>query len=94
MWGRALSSQKPFLCTGLTTGGVAVLAILWGRTPALLGWALLPLLRLSIRSYTFVASLHAVAKGDVALAEGEIADDGTLLGMDFYVEGISGQIPN
>ncbi|GAW35199.1 purine-binding protein precursor [Roseovarius sp. A-2] len=28
------------------------------------------------------------------LAEGEVADDGTLLGMDFYVEGISGQIPN
>ncbi|WP_306152856.1 BMP family ABC transporter substrate-binding protein [Roseovarius sp. MMSF_3281] len=28
------------------------------------------------------------------LAEGEVADDGTLLGMDFYVEGISGEIPN
>lgn len=27
------------------------------------------------------------------LAEGEIADDGTLLGMDFYVEGITGEIP-
>ncbi|MBZ0123818.1 MAG: BMP family ABC transporter substrate-binding protein [Roseovarius sp.] len=27
------------------------------------------------------------------LAEGEIADDGTLLGMDFYVEGIAGEIP-
>ena len=27
------------------------------------------------------------------LAEGEVADDGTLLGMDFYVEGISGEIP-
>ena len=54
----------PAYHTGLVTGGVAVLAILWGRTPALLGWALLPLLRLSIRSYTFVASLHAVAKGD------------------------------
>jgi len=32
--------------------------------------------------------------GSVWLAEGEVADDGTLLGMDFYVEGISGQIPN
>lgn len=32
--------------------------------------------------------------GSAWLAEGEIADDGTLLGMDFYVEGISGQIPN
>ncbi|MGX0902535.1 basic membrane protein A [Roseovarius sp. MBR-79] len=32
--------------------------------------------------------------GSVWLAEGEVADDGTLLGMDFYVEGITGQIPN
>lgn len=28
------------------------------------------------------------------LAEGETADDGTLLGMDFYVEGLLGEIPN
>ena len=28
------------------------------------------------------------------LAEGETADDGTLAGMDFYVEGITGEIPN
>ena len=28
------------------------------------------------------------------LATGEVADDGTLLGMNFYVEGITGQIPN
>ncbi len=28
------------------------------------------------------------------LADGEVADDGTLLGMDFYVEGITGDIPN
>ena len=28
------------------------------------------------------------------LAEGETADDGTLLGMDFYVEGLEGDIPN
>ncbi len=28
------------------------------------------------------------------LAEGEGADDGTLLGMDFYVEGLTGEIPN
>ncbi|SPJ25356.1 BMP family ABC transporter substrate-binding protein [Palleronia abyssalis] len=28
------------------------------------------------------------------LAEGETADDGTLLGMDFYVEGLTGDIPN
>jgi len=28
------------------------------------------------------------------LAEGEIAEDGTLLGMDFYVEGLTGEVPN
>ena len=27
------------------------------------------------------------------LAEGETADDGTLAGMNFYVEGIEGEIP-
>ncbi len=32
--------------------------------------------------------------GSVWLAEGEVADDGVLLGMDFYVEGIEGEIPN
>ncbi|MHA6344697.1 BMP family ABC transporter substrate-binding protein [Roseivivax sp. CAU 1761] len=32
--------------------------------------------------------------GSAWLAEGETADDGTLLGMDFYVEGLSGEIPN
>jgi simple sugar transport system substrate-binding protein len=32
--------------------------------------------------------------GSAWLAEGEVADDDTLLGMDFYVEGLSGQIPN
>jgi len=32
--------------------------------------------------------------GSTWLAEGEVADDGTLAGMDFYVEGISGEIPN
>ena len=32
--------------------------------------------------------------GSVWLAEGETADDGTLAGMDFYVEGITGDIPN
>ena len=31
--------------------------------------------------------------GSAWLAEGETADDGTLLGMDFYVEGITGKIP-
>jgi len=28
------------------------------------------------------------------LAEGEIADDGTLAGLNFYVEGIEGSIPS
>lgn len=32
--------------------------------------------------------------GSVWLAEGETADDGTLLGMNFYVEGITSEIPN
>jgi simple sugar transport system substrate-binding protein len=32
--------------------------------------------------------------GSPWLAEGETADDGTLLGMDFYVEGLTGEIPN
>ncbi|MFP4451322.1 MAG: BMP family ABC transporter substrate-binding protein [Rhodosalinus sp.] len=32
--------------------------------------------------------------GSAWLAEGETADDETLLGMDFYVEGLSGDIPD
>ena len=32
--------------------------------------------------------------GSAWLAEGETADDGTLAGMNFYVEGIEGSIPN
>ncbi len=32
--------------------------------------------------------------GSAWLAEGETADDGTLVGMDFYVEGLTGEIPN
>ncbi len=31
--------------------------------------------------------------GSVWLAEGEVADDGTLAGLNFYVEGIVGDIP-
>lgn len=31
--------------------------------------------------------------GSAWLAEGETADDGTLLGMNFYVEGIEGELP-
>jgi basic membrane protein A len=32
--------------------------------------------------------------GSVWLKAGETADDGTLLGMDFYVEGIEGSLPS
>ena len=32
--------------------------------------------------------------GTAWLAEGEVADDGTLAGMNFYVEGITGDVPN
>lgn len=32
--------------------------------------------------------------GSAWLADGEVADDGTLLGMNFYVEGITGEIPS
>jgi simple sugar transport system substrate-binding protein len=32
--------------------------------------------------------------GSAWLADGETADDGTLAGMNFYVEGITGEIPN
>jgi simple sugar transport system substrate-binding protein len=32
--------------------------------------------------------------GSAWLAEGEVADDGTLLGLNFYVEGIVGDIPS
>ncbi|MEO0772393.1 MAG: BMP family ABC transporter substrate-binding protein [Pseudomonadota bacterium] len=32
--------------------------------------------------------------GTLWLADGEVADDGTLAGMDFYVEGLTGEIPN
>ncbi|WP_179378409.1 BMP family ABC transporter substrate-binding protein [Jannaschia marina] len=32
--------------------------------------------------------------GSAWLAEGEVAEDGALLGMDFYIEGLTGDIPN
>ena len=32
--------------------------------------------------------------GSAWLADGEVADDGTLAGMNFYVEGITGSIPS
>ncbi|MYJ86679.1 MAG: BMP family ABC transporter substrate-binding protein, partial [Rhodobacteraceae bacterium] len=32
--------------------------------------------------------------GSAWLGDGKVADDGTLLGMNFYIEGLSGSIPN
>ncbi|MCK4712107.1 MAG: BMP family ABC transporter substrate-binding protein, partial [Marinosulfonomonas sp.] len=32
--------------------------------------------------------------GSVWLKDGEVADDGTLAGLGFYVEGIEGDVPN
>ena len=32
--------------------------------------------------------------GSAWLADGEVSDDGTLLGMNFYVEGLAGEIPS
>jgi len=43
--------------------------------------------------YPFTGPLNK-QDGSAWLAEGETADDGTLAGMDFYVEGIEGEIPN
>ena len=34
------------------------------------------------------------ADGSVWLEDGEVAEDGELLSMDFYVEGIDAEIPN
>lgn len=53
-------------------------------------------LRDSIASGSYHAFTGPLNKqdGSVWLAAGETADDGTLAGMGFYVEGISGDIPN
>ena len=53
-------------------------------------------LRDSLASGEYHAFTGPINKQDGTpwLAEGETADDGTLAGMDFYVEGISGDIPN
>ena len=48
----------------------------------------------------FSFSLRLVPEGKVAgtlqsrIGEGEIVDDGTLLGMNYYVEGVQGELPN
>ena len=31
--------------------------------------------------------------GELVIPEGQVADDGMLLGMNFYVQGIDGDIP-
>lgn len=55
---------------------------------------------LALKAAIAAGELHAFTgpinrqDGTAWLAEGETADDGTLLGMDFFVEGITGEIPN
>lgn len=53
-------------------------------------------LKASIASGEFHPFTGPLKKQDGSdwLAEGEVADDGTLAGMNFYVEGIEGDIPN
>ncbi|MEL6205005.1 MAG: BMP family ABC transporter substrate-binding protein [Pseudomonadota bacterium] len=48
-----------------------------------------------LRSGAYHAFTGPLSKqdGSAWLAEGETADDGTLLGMNFYVEGLTGEIP-
>jgi simple sugar transport system substrate-binding protein len=50
----------------------------------------------SLKSGDYVPFTGPINKqdGSAWLAEGETADDGTLAGMNFYVEGITGDIPN
>ncbi|MDH5798688.1 MAG: BMP family ABC transporter substrate-binding protein [Paracoccaceae bacterium] len=55
---------------------------------------------LAVRDSLADGSYHAFTgplnkqDGSAWLAEGETADDGTLAGMNFYVEGLTGSIPN
>lgn len=42
--------------------------------------------------HPFTGPIHK-QDGSVWLADGEVADDGTLAGMNFYVEGLTGEIP-
>ena len=48
-----------------------------------------------LRSGAYHAFTGPIAKqdGSAWLADGETADDGTLAGMNFYVEGLTGDIP-
>ncbi len=53
----------------------------------------------AVREAIIDGSLHPFAgpvkrqNGDLAVAKGESLDDGALLGMDWYVEGVVGQLP-
>ncbi len=53
-------------------------------------------LKEALRSGEYHAFTGPINKqdGSAWLADGEVADDGTLAGMTFYVEGIEGEIPN
>lgn len=53
-------------------------------------------LRDSIANGSYHPFTGPIAKqdGSAWLGSGDVADDGTLLGMDFYVEGIEGDVPN
>ncbi len=50
----------------------------------------------SIRSGEFHPFTGPIYKqdGTLLVAEGDIVDDGTLLGMNFYVKGVDGELPN
>ncbi len=47
----------------------------------------------NLEYHPFTGPINA-QDGSVWLAEGEVAEDGPLAGMDFYVEGLTGEIPN
>ena len=42
--------------------------------------------------HAFEGPIHNQA-GEIVVPAGEVADDGMLLGMNFYVKGIDGDIP-
>lgn len=52
-----------------------------------------------VREGIIAGTLHPFAgpitnqEGEVVVAEGEVLDDGVLLGMDYYVEGVQGSLP-
>ena len=42
--------------------------------------------------HSFTGPIYKLA-GELVVAEGEVADDGMLAGMSFYVQGIDGELP-